>query len=178
MVMTSLWFIGPPKILGTPLNLALPLPQTHFFGQVPTKIRGAATMIVLQNRVCLPFRSSFHLYVSFLGISSLFFSETQHAVRGPSLVLYDSCIFWKTSLLGKNDQKWSKMTQKRVLWLFKKIMSLVLSGICVKWKFLRFINNLRKLHAWEKPGSQVIVKNGSWPMRFQYSLIVNISLID
>ena len=37
---------------------------------------------------------------------------------------------------------------------------------------------LRKMHAWEKPGPQVIAKNGSRPMRFQYSLIVNISLID
>ena len=60
----------------------------------------------------------------------------------------------------------------------KKIASLVLSGIYAKRKFLWFINILRKLHAWEKSGSQVIAKNGSRPMRFQYSLIVNISLID
>ena len=77
--------------------------------------------------------------------------------------------------MTKNDQKWPK---NRVLGLFKKIMSLVLSGFCVNQKFLWFINILRKLHAWEKSGSQVIAKNGSWPMRFQYSLIVNISLID
>ena len=38
--------------------------------------------------------------------------------------------------------------------IFKKIMSLVLSGICVKRKFLWFINILRKLHAWEKSGSR------------------------
>ena len=57
-------------------------------------------------------------------------------------------------------------------------MSLVLSGICVKWKFLWFINILRKLHAWEKSGYQVIAKKDSRPMRFQYSLIVNITLID
>ena len=57
-------------------------------------------------------------------------------------------------------------------------MSLVLSGICVKRRFLWFINILRKLHAWEKSGSQVITKNCSWSMRFWYSLIVNISLID
>ena len=62
--------------------------------------------------------------------------------------------------------------------LFKKIPSLVLSGICVKWKFLWFINILWKLDAWEKSGSQIIAKNGSEPMRFQYSLIVNISLIE
>ena len=57
-------------------------------------------------------------------------------------------------------------------------MSLVMSGICVKRKFLWFINFLQKRHAWEKSGSQVIAENGSRRMRFQYSLIINISLID
>ena len=57
-------------------------------------------------------------------------------------------------------------------------MLLGLSGICVKRKFLWFINILRKLHVWEKSGSQVIAKICSLPMRFQSSLIVNISLID
>ena len=70
------------------------------------------------------------------------------------------------------------MVQNRVFGLFKKGMSLILSGIFVKQKFLWFINILRKLNAWGKSGSQVIVKNGSQPMRFQYSLIVNIALID
>ena len=65
-------------------------------------------MMVLKSRVCLSFRSSFHLYVSFLGTDSLFFSETQHAVRGPSIVICDSWIFWKTSLLGKSGQKYPK----------------------------------------------------------------------
>ena len=74
-----------------------------------------------------------------------------------------------------NGQKWPK---NGFFGLFKKIMSLVLSGICVKVKFLWFINILQKLHSREKSGSQVIAKNGSWPMRFHYSLIVNISLID
>ena len=76
--------------------------------------------------------------------------------------------------MTKNAQKWPK---NRVFALFKKIMSLFLSGICVKLKFLWFINILQKRHAWEKPGSEVIAKNGSGPMRFQYSLIINISLI-
>ena len=70
------------------------------------------------------------------------------------------------------------MAQNMVFGLSKKITSLVLSGIFVKLKFLWFINILRKLHAWEKSGSQVTDKNGSRPMRFQYSLIINISLID
>ena len=65
--------------------------------------------------------------------------------------------------MTKNGQKWPK---NMVFGLFKKIMSLVLSGICVKRKFLWFINILQKLHAWEKSSSQVIAKNGSWPMRF------------
>ena len=77
--------------------------------------------------------------------------------------------------MTKNGQKWLK---NKVLRFFKKIMSLVLSGICVKWTFLWFINILQKLHAWEKLGSQVLVKNVSRPMRFQYFLIVNVSLID
>ena len=79
------------------------------------------------------------------------------------------------SKMTKNGQKWPKY---RGFGLFKKIMSLVLSGICVKRKFLWFVNILRKLHAWEKSGSQVKDKNCSWPVRFQYSLIVNILLID
>ena len=53
---------------------------------------------------------------------------------------------------------------------FKKIKSLVLSGTGVKRMFLGSINILRKLHGLEKSGSQVMTKNGSWPMGFQYSL--------
>ena len=77
--------------------------------------------------------------------------------------------------MTKNCRKWPK---NMVFGLFKKMMSLVLFGICVKRKFLWFINVLRKLHAREKSSSQVIARNGFEPMRFQYSLIVNISLID
>ena len=77
--------------------------------------------------------------------------------------------------MTKNVQKWPK---NMVFKCFREIMQLVLSGVCVKWKFVWFINILRKLHAWEKSGSQVIAKKGSRPMRFQYSLIVNTSLID
>ena len=61
--------------------------------------------------------------------------------------------------MTKNGQKWPK---NMVFGLFKKITSLVLSGICVKSKFLWFINILRKMHSWEKSRSQVKDKNGSW----------------
>ena len=90
----------------------------------------------------------------------------------------------RARFFGKNPH-WAKMTKNRQKWpknmifgLSKKIMALVLSGICVKLKFLWFINILQKLRAWEKSGSQVTAKNGSRPMRFQYSLIINISVID
>ena len=81
----------------------------------------------------------------------------------------------RAGFFGKNPH-WAKMVKNgpknRIFGLFKKITSLVLSGIYVKRKFLWFINILRKLHAcWEKSGSQIIAKNGSLPMRFQYSLI-------
>ena len=118
---------------------------------------------------------SFRLSVSFLRIGSLVFSKTWHGVRDPNLVVCDSKIFLKKSSPGKNDQKWPK---NKVFGLFKEIMSLVLSGICVKRKFFWFINIAWKLHAWEKSGSQVATKKCSCPMRFQYSLIVNISLVD
>ena len=49
--------------------------------------------------------------------------------------------------MTKNFQKWPK---NRVFGLFKKIMSLVLSGTCVRWKFLWFINILQKLHVLKK----------------------------
>ena len=72
-----------------------------------------------------------------------------------------------------------KGQKTRFFGLFKKIKSLVLSGIIVKRKFLWPFNILQKLHTWKKSGSQVIMaKNGSQPMGFQYFLIVNISLID
>ena len=77
--------------------------------------------------------------------------------------------------MTKNGQKWHK---NRVFGLLKKIKSLVLSGIHVKQKLLWSINILLKLHAWEKSVSQVMAKDASWPVRFQYSLIANISLID
>ena len=72
--------------------------------------------------------------------------------------------FWENphwAKMTKNGQKWP---QNIVFGLFKKIMSLDFSGICVKWKFLKV--------------SQVIAKNDYRPMRFQYSLIINISVID
>ena len=53
-----------------------------------------------------------------------------------------------------------KKSQKtRFFGLFKKIKSLVLSGIGVKQKFLWPFKIMRKHHAWKKSGSQVMAKN-------------------
>ena len=49
--------------------------------------------------------------------------------------------------MTKNGQRWPK---NRVFGLLKKIMSLVSSGICLKRKFLWFVDILLKLHAWKK----------------------------
>ena len=112
-----------------------------------------------------------NLHISFLWNLACF--------RGPYIVVCGSRIFWKKSPLGKNDQKAVKKWPKNMVFgLFKKTTSLVLSGICVKWNFLWFINILQKLHAWERSGYQFMAKNGTRPIRFKYSLIVNISLID
>ena len=128
--------------------------------------------------VCLSFCPPFRLFISFLEIGSFFkfFFETLHDVRGPYIVVCDSWIFLeKNPHRAKMVKKWPK---NMVFGLFKKMTLLALSVICVKWKFLWFINILQKLYAWEKSSSQVIDKNGSPPVRFLYSLIISISLID
>ena len=49
----------------------------------------------------------------------------------------------------KNEVKWSKGPKNKVFGLFKKIMSLVLSGIGVKRKFLWSFNIQQKQHTWK-----------------------------
>ena len=79
------------------------------------------------------------------------FLQTEHGVTGPYLVTCDRAGFY-----GKNSHR-AKITKNCQKWP-KKLLSLVLSGICLKWKFLWLINILRKLHAWEKSSAQVIAK--------------------
>ena len=55
-----------------------------------------------------PFCPSVLLSRSFLGIGSLFFSETQHDVRGPCLVVCDCWIFLKKSFCSKNGENGPK----------------------------------------------------------------------
>ena len=90
------------------------------------------------------FRLSFRQSVSFLRVGSLVFSETKHDVKGLYIVACHSWIIWKELSSGKNNQKMVKNGPKTGFVLLKKISSLVLSGICVKRKFLWSINILRE----------------------------------
>ena len=80
---------------------------------------------------------SFHLSISFHRIGLLVSFWNLACVRGPYLVMCDRAGFF-----GKNYHqiKMTRYGQKRpknmVFGLFKKVTSLFLSGICVKWKFL------------------------------------------
>ena len=69
--------------------------------------------------------------VSFLGIGSLDFSETQHGVRGLYIV-----VCYRARFFGKNPH-WAKMVKNgpknMVLGLFKKMTSLVFSRIEMKF---------------------------------------------
>ena len=77
--------------------------------------------------------------------------------------------------MTKNAQKWPKYM---IFGLFKKILSLVLSRICVNESPSDSLTFCENCMLGKNLVSQVIAKIGSGPMRFQYSLIVNISLID
>ena len=56
------------------------------------------------------------------------------------------------------------MAPKHFLKKENQVISFVSIG--VKRTFLWSINILQQQHVWEKSGSQVTAKNGSWPMRF------------
>ena len=67
------WYHRPKTIIKWTCHLILtssPIFDWGFFGHLPLLER------VLKNRVCLSFHPSFRLSVTFLGIGSLFFSET------------------------------------------------------------------------------------------------------
>ena len=62
--------------------------------------------------------------------------------------------------------------------VFLKLMIFMKKNDWYKTKVLMVLQHSTKLHAWEKSGSHIMAKNDSRSMRFQYSLIVNILLID
>ena len=95
------------------------------------------------------------LFVSFLGIGSLVFSETLYGVRDPYGDLQDL----EKSPPSKNDQKWSKMPLKWFFLTYQENLFTSLSGNGVELKYLWPFNILQKLYMWEKFGSQVMAKN-------------------
>ena len=111
--MASLGFIDPSpqkKVLGPPLNLTPS--KFNLLLRSPLKLGGGCYHDGPKRQGVSVLQFIFPSVCKLSRNCSLFFSETQNAVRGPSIVISDSWIFWKTSLSGENDQKWSKMTQK------------------------------------------------------------------
>ena len=92
--------------------------------------------------------------------------ETQHGVRGPYLVMCDSRILW------------SEMAQKHGLWTFQDnhVFSFVWN-LC-KMRVLTVHQHFAKTACLGKIWFSSYSQNGSQPMRFKYSLIVNISLME
>ena len=110
--MASLGFIDPSPQKNFRSPLKFNSLQIQSFAQVPPKIRGGCYHDGPKRQGVSVLQFIFPSVCKLSQNCSLFFSETQNAFRGPSIVISDSWIFWKTSLSGENDQKWSKMTQK------------------------------------------------------------------
>ena len=112
-----------------------------------------------RGSVLASFRPPNGLSISLLRIGSFVFFWN-------SLWCYGSILnyMWQSSIFLEKIM--SKMVKNGYFGLSKKIKSLVLSGIDVKWKLLWSFNILQKLHVWKKSGCQVMDKNSSWPMRF------------
>ena len=91
---------------------------------------------VLWIRVRLSVFPSFCLLVlpsgSFLGIASLVFSETQHDVRDPCLVVRDRAGFFQRSFFPK---KMGKMGQKQGFWILLENLVINFFWICSINKF-------------------------------------------
>ena len=88
--------------------------------------------------VCSYFHPSFRLSVHFLVIGSLVFSETQHNVRGPYIIVCDISHLWKWAILGPKiahplnsgsagrsffkfcKMKWTNRQMKMIIIIFSK----------------------------------------------------------
>ena len=66
--------------------------------------------------LCLSFCSSVLPCRSFLGIGSLVFSETQHSVRRPCVVVRSKAIFLKKVFLPPKLGKWAKIRVFLIYW--------------------------------------------------------------
>ena len=67
------------------------------------------------------------------------------------------------------EKKDAKNGQKAPFGIFKKIKTLVLSGVGLLWSF----NMLRKLHAWKKSGSQFPSYGQKWFSANEISVFFN-----
>ena len=107
---------------------------------------------------------SFRLYVllsgSFLEIGSLVFSENQHGVRGPCLVVVDRAgFFLKKSFCPENWEMGKNWAKNRVFWIYWEIWSSIFSEFGLWRNFMMFPVFLHKSHTWEKSGSWDMSQN-------------------
>ena len=108
---------------------------------------------------------------SFLEIGILVFSENVHGVREMAIYVTDPDFLRKIPL----QQQWPKIVENGPIGLFRKIFSLVLSEMV--WNESTYDPLAKTAYVaqiWFSSYSQKC----SRPIRFQYSLIVNISLMD
>ena len=123
---------------------------------------------VLWIKFCLSVRPSFR---QFSWNRHINFSENVHGVREMAMYVTDPDFLGKIPL----QQQWPKMVKNGPVGLFKKIYSLVLSEMV--WNESTYDPLAKTAYVgqiWFSSYSQKC----SRPIRFQYSLIVNISLMD
>ena len=86
----------------------------------------------------------------------------------------------RAGFFGENPHRAKMVKNGPKTWFFGLLGNRDISFVWNLYKMEVFMVHQHsvKTACWEKSGSQVKAKNGSWLMRFQYYLIVNISLID
>ena len=81
---------------------------------------------------------------------------------GRQLVYFktDRALFFRKIHFSPNlDKKGPKWPQKRFLWIFWKILSLIFLGNNLKWKLLLLLIFQHQSHIWQNSGSSVLSQN-------------------
>ena len=148
-----LWLLfGPPAMAGRFYGLGSVLPSVH-----PS------------------IRMSLLLSGRFRGIDQLVFSETLYGVKVPYGDVRERADFF-----GKIPfkQKWSKMAQNLGFWTFQENLSISFVRKWCRMKVLMTLSHSEKLSYVGKIWFSSYGQKCSRPIRSQYSLILNTSLVD
>ena len=104
---------------------------------------------ILQIRVCLSFRPSFHLSGRFLVIISLAFSKFWHGTRNPYEVVRERAGFSGKKIIVPKIEKGPKMGQKQDFLNLLKNLVINFYWICSVMKTYVIAVFLHKSHIWE-----------------------------